>query len=273
VLFALLLSTHLAFADLPKPGDPDNPTSPTSGVALDVLQEGMYDVTASCAPTPDACNTYLAQMLNRVSVIDSHSMLGVWVNIASTNPSDVIDGFYAAAVGPDADTLTAEPRQGGHTGHFSYVNFKINPATGILDGTAYDYESAGHYVLHGKPLVRIGDLMNGSIQTGMSSDVFIAKFHGALNGITGTLLVNKSPDGKLFAHFGSDSGSLGHSDFELNFNGGAWNTKTGLLQLVFENPRFEAEGELALVLRPDGTLQAIYINGFVSSLSTFVRTS
>ena len=273
MLFAILLSTHLAFADLPKPGDPDNPTSPSSGVAFDVGQEGMYAVQTACAPTPDSCNKYLAEMLTRVSVVDSHSMLGVWVNIASTNPSDVIDGFYAAQVGPDADTVTAEPRAGGHTGHFSFVNFKIDPATGALDGVAYDYQSSGHYVLHGKPLERIVDLMTGAVKTGMTSDALIAKYHGSVNGIAGTLLINKTPDGKLFAHFGSDSGSMGQSDFELNFNGGAWNSKTGLLQLVFENPRFEAEGELAMVMRPDGTMQVIYINGFVSSGGTFIRVN
>jgi hypothetical protein len=272
VLISLIVAAHFAFAsDLPNPGDPDNPTSP-GPIAFDVLQEGMYALEVTCAPTPKDCNPYLAKQLDRLSVVDSHSMLGVWVNLASTNPATVLDGFYAAKIGPDAYTVVVEPRPGGHDAKFSYVGFKIDPATGSLDGKAYDFKSAGYYAVHGKPLVRIADLMKGDIQTGGKSDDLLAKYHGALNGIAGSLTVNKTPTGKLFAHFASDDSSMGQPYFELTFNGGAWNPTLGLLQLVNQNPRFFAEGELAMVLRPDGSLHGIYVNGFVSSPVRFLRS-
>src|SRR5665213_166865 len=89
MLLSLMFSAIMASADnLPRPGDPA-PPNPTS-VPFDFNQEGIYSIQASCFPHPQNCNSEMMKMLNRLSIVDTHSQLGVWVMLASTSPGNMI---------------------------------------------------------------------------------------------------------------------------------------------------------------------------------------
>ncbi|MGZ3723242.1 MAG: hypothetical protein ACXVA9_09945 [Bdellovibrionales bacterium] len=271
----LILGVAMAFADgLPHPGDPNDPVKPVPGIQFDFAQQGMYSVKLNCTPRPEDCNSAIIQQLNRLSIVDSHSMFGVWIMLGSTNPSDVIQSFYGSQVGPSGTELTAAPRTGGRSGKFSYINIKIDPQSGEINGTLSDYQYPGQLVIHGKPLARIADLLNLHPPIGLPVDALLGRYRGAVAGIPGTLLIAKTPAGKLYGFFSSDSTEFGSSTFTVTFESGVWNSATETLELIFQNPRFSGEGQLSLVVKtgaPNMTLKSIYFNAFVHDTSEFTK--
>ncbi|MGZ3693774.1 MAG: hypothetical protein ACXWQO_06210 [Bdellovibrionota bacterium] len=277
MFLSLLLFSALALADggTPNPGEPGNPLPPPSA-KFDFMQEGIYALDVTCDPKPEDCNPHLMSMVNLLSVVDSHSPLGVWVMIASSSPTDVLDAFYAAQIGSSTREVTAAPRPGSHVGHFSYVNFVIDPASGELSGTLYDYKSDGHMVLHGHPVSRIADLLHTPPESGAALASLFGVYRGSIAGMDGTLMIRTTPAHKIYAHFSSDHKFDDTPAFMIKFSSGEWNAKSGLMQLTFDNPRFFAIGELALVLNPgveQPSFRSIYFNGFAHGSSEFRKAN
>jgi hypothetical protein len=274
VLLSLLFSAHVAFADgLPTPGDPNNPVPPHEA-NFDSRQEGIYDVHLTCDPRPEDCNGALMEQLNRLSITNSHTPFGIWVTLAGSSPSQFIDAFYGAHVGPNPTDVTASPRPGSHVGQISYMQFSIDPVSGEVSGMLEDFRSRGRMVMHGKPIARVADLLRTPPPAVVKFDTLLGSYKGTLAGMAGTLSISKTPANLIYGYFATDQSDLGEPLFSLKFAESGWNSAAGLLQFTFQSPRAFGEGELALAVSATAplTLQNIYFNGFAHGTGAFVKT-
>lgn len=258
LLLVLILSSTPTFA---APG----------GIPFDQRQEGIYEVQTTCDPAPNQCNAELMQDLDRVLVVDSHGPTGVWVSFASSQVKYVIDRFMSVEVGPLPDQITGMPKGTLGASRFAYLTMEIDPASGSLNGRLIDNSSTGTYVLTGKPLNRVANLLSASPVSAPPVNAVLGSYKGFLGDLPGSLLVKQLPDGRVIGYFASDEQTLGAPNFSLNFDGGSWDMTNGLLQLSFMDHRLIDEGAMNLILGADSELYGFYIAGWLQHTISFKK--
>jgi hypothetical protein len=268
---SMVVAAHAVGFGAGLPGDPDQPIGGPPGIPFDSRQEGIYQVKLTCDPAPDQCNPTLLKDIDRITIIDSHGSRGVWVTLATTAIHDVIDTFMFVDVGPTNTEITGVPRGMSGMTRFSWMKLKVDPATGMITGSLMDIRSTGTYKISGQSITRMADLLSPAPITGAPVGALIGVYKGKLGNMAGSMNVRQRPDGQLLAFFASDSQHLGVPDFSLSFDGGAWNSVTGILQMTFFNRKFMAQGELNLAMRGAGQLEGFYTTTFVDLPAAFVK--
>lgn len=239
-----------------------------SSVSFDSLQEGMYAIHLVCDPQPADCNSALISNVDRLTVVNTHGPAGVSVTLASQVLGVPIDTFFGLDVGPASTQLVSSPMS--HGTRFSYMDAKIDAHSGAITGTLTDSESVGSYLIQGKALARVADIAGAaSLPAGTPLDAFLGSYSGSIGSVPGTFLLKETPAHQVTGFFASDSTIDGEPSFSLVFDSGFWNPVLGLVQLVLQNPRYNAVGELNLALQGQKNLSGFLASAFALNPASF----
>lgn len=229
-------------------------------VSFDRDFEGMYEIKIRCKDPAENCGASNFRHIDRLTIIDSQSTFGTWVTFAAKNAGDVIDTFLATEAGPSPLHLSGYPRTGsgmsggGGMGRFAYFDLDVDPETGSLEGNLIDSRSVfPNLAFSGRKRQLAGDWNAGPVAAETAQ--VTGSYRGTFHGQPGRLTVTMRPDQKIIGYFTMDSGNL-----SFNYFTGGFDPQTGLLRLIFQNPRFPALGELILAYRTGGG--ANYFEGF-----------
>lgn len=241
-------------------------TMQAHALSFDRDYEGIYEIAVRCKEPAEPCGAANFSHVDRLTIIDSQSTYGTWVTFAGKEYGDVIDTFIGAAAGPGLLRLSGYPRTGsgfgggGASGRFAYFDLEVDPAKGELSGNLIDARSMyPNLVFSGRKIHLSHDLNhNPSLKT---PEQIAGSYRGTFLGKPGRLTVTMRPDRQIIGYFALDGAHGGSPSLTFNYTSGSWDPETGLLHLIYNNPRFFALGEMVLAYHEDVHANA-YFEGF-----------
>lgn len=249
-----------------------------SASSLEILNpsiEGTYAVSISCPKTSKSCKDQPFRAIDRLTIVDTQSLTGVWIGLASDRLKDYADSFMMAQVTDGGNQLSAVPRTGLYHGRFSYIAVRVDPETGKIEGVLTDNRSTENLVLVGRSIHRLGELYSKARPSGLDGPKLLGRFKGQIGSLRGTLVVKERPDHVLSGSFVSDSRVKDTPLVQLNFYSGSWDASNGVARLVFTVEEITThQGELALALSPwnrDASVSGFEFIGFTSNECKFTR--
>jgi hypothetical protein len=241
-LFLLLVPAATAQAREPIDDETDEGTYDNP---LDPRLEGIYAISIRCKHGQTACQELFSD-IDRLTVIDSRVSYGVFLTFSTAIRKDFFDNFFLSKVSADGLTVNATPRIGSNVNRFSYVSVTGDPASGMLAGEILDARNGVYYTVTGHALARLADLHAGV--TGVPATEITGVYEGSLGRMPGRLTIVERPDHQIVGSFISRASSSNAPVFRVDFSTGTYDASTGLLRLIFTNPRFFSLCEFALTI-------------------------